>query len=162
MKKLEFGYKCKDIITGFEGIITGKMIHITGCDRLGITNDKDEQKFFNEPTVRFIDEGIHKELYESVGCNEINDVYDAKFGFGVKAKDKINGYIGTIIVKWIGVTGDISYAITPEFNPLNRSNDAEWVDEGRIEVIESKKPDIKVNEKRTGGIAKPSGMGICR
>jgi hypothetical protein len=34
MEKLEFGYKCKDIVTGEEGTLKTRAIFITGCDRV--------------------------------------------------------------------------------------------------------------------------------
>ena len=33
----------------------------------------------------------------------------------------------------------------------SRSNDASWFDEGRIEIIDTKKDEIKTDGKRTGG-----------
>lgn len=37
MARLKFGQKARDVISGFEGIVTGHASYITGCDRWGLT-----------------------------------------------------------------------------------------------------------------------------
>jgi hypothetical protein len=153
MKKLEFGFKCKDIVTGFEGILKTRGIFITGCDRVElVSGNKDEDKqWFDVPILKVIDEGVYEELLETGQCNMYEDINEALYDFGVLAKDTITGYEGKIIGKSISISGDISYGLSPKFAKESKNNDATWFDEGRLEIIDTKKDEIKTNEKRTGG-----------
>lgn len=149
MEKLEFGYKCKDIVTGFEGILKSRGMFITGCDRVELVKDS-EEKWFDAPVVKILDDGVYNDLLET-GCNKFDDLNESLYDYGVLARDKITGYEGKIIAKSISITGDISYGLSPKFEKESRSNDAIWWDEGRLEIIDIKKDEIKTNEKRTGG-----------
>lgn len=153
MEKLEFGYRCKDIVTGFEGTLKTRGVFITGCDRVELINgNKDEDKqWFDVPILKVVDEGVYKELQKTEQCNKYDDVNEALYDFGVLAKDIITGYEGKIIAKSIGISGDISYGLSPKFAKESKNNDATWFDEGRIEIVDTKKDEIKINEKRIGG-----------
>lgn len=161
MKKFEFGQRCKTLVVDYEGVLTGRHVVITGCDLLGITNDKDETKWFNEPMVKVIDDELVDE-FENSGCNKFGDLDNAKFEMGTKVRDKISEFEGKITSKVINITGDISYSITPKFDKKSKNNDAEWFDEGRLEMVEEKKGGKYYSEERKGGIAKPSGIGRIR
>jgi hypothetical protein len=152
MENLEFGYKCKDIITGYEGILKTRASFITGCDRVELVKiDETEGKWFDAPTVKILDEGIYKELQEMEQCNTYDDIEEALYEFGVLAKDIITDYEGKIITKSIGISGDISYGLSPKYAKESNNNDGVMFDEGRIKVIDDKKDEIKTSEKRTGG-----------
>lgn len=61
-----FGKKAKDKITGFEGIITGKVTYMFGCAQYGLTppvkDGKLEQThYFDEGRIEIIGEGISPE-----------------------------------------------------------------------------------------------------
>lgn len=150
MEKLEFGYKCKDIVTGFEGILKSRAMFITGCDRVEVVKDS-EEKWLDVPVTKIVDEGVYKELQETGQCNTYDDINEALYDFGILVKDKITGYEGKIIAKSISISGDISYGLSPKFEKDSRNNDAIWFDEGRIEIVDVKKDEIATNEKRTGG-----------
>jgi hypothetical protein len=152
MKKLEFGFKCKDIVTGFEGILKARGMFLTGCDRVALSTDKkdEEERWFDIPAIKIVDEGVFQELQETGQCNMFDDLEDAKYELGIKVKDKITEFTGTIIAKSISISGDITYAISPKFDSQSRDNSATWTDEGRIEVIKEAKVVVN-NEKRTGG-----------
>lgn len=152
MKNLEFGYKCRDIITGFEGILKTRIVHITGCDRVELVggNKEEDKQYIDVPVLKIIDEGVYSEL-KDLECNKYNDVDEALYDFGVLAKDKLTGFEGVIVAKSIGISGDISYGLSPKFEKSSKNNDAIWFDEGRIEIIENKKEEINTNTKRTGG-----------
>ncbi|OHD25261.1 MAG: hypothetical protein A2Y34_03905 [Spirochaetes bacterium GWC1_27_15] len=149
MKKLEFGYKCKDIVTGFEGILKSRGMFITGCDRVELVKDS-EEKWFDAPVVKILDDGVYNDLLEA-GCNKFDDLNESLYDYGVLARDKITGYEGKIIAKSISITGDISYGLSPKFAKESKNNDATWFDESRLEVVDDKKDEIKTNERRTGG-----------
>lgn len=150
MEKLEFGYKCKDIVTGFEGILKTRGIFITGCDRVELVKDS-EEKWFDIPVTKIIDKGVYEDLQQTNQCNNYDDINEALYDFGVLAKDKITGYEGKIMAKSIGISGDIGYGLSPKFEKESRNNEAIWFDESRLEIIDAKKDEIVVNEKRTGG-----------
>lgn len=64
--KHELGWKVKDIITGFEGIVTGRAEHITGCNSYWVKPQKLtaegkplEAEYFDEDRLEFVDEGIN-------------------------------------------------------------------------------------------------------
>ena len=150
MKNLEFGYNCKDIVTGFEGILKGRAKFITGCDRVELINGK-ESEWVDAPTLKILDEGIYKDLSENNSCNKYDDIDQALYEFGMLAKDKITNFQGKIITISISITGDISYGLSPEFAKESRSNDASWFDEARIKILNTKKDEIDNNSKRIGG-----------
>lgn len=151
MEKLEFGFKCKDIITGTEGILNARVSFITGCDRVELIVEEGKKKWFDVPTITIVDEGVSKELKETGQCNQYNDVKEALYDFGVVVEDIITGFKGKIVSKSISVSGDIAYGVSQEFNNMNRSNDAIWFDEGRLEVKNEKKAEIKKGSRRVGG-----------
>ena len=54
-----FGKKGKDIITGFEGIITGKVDYITGCSQyliapISVNNDAKENRWIDVDRVEIL------------------------------------------------------------------------------------------------------------
>ena len=68
----ELGVKAKDKITGFEGIITGRADHITGCNTYGLKGklDKDGQprevEWFDEGMITVTGKGIKPNSVQSV------------------------------------------------------------------------------------------------
>ncbi len=151
MNKLEFGYECKDIVTGFEGILKTRGIFITGCDRVELVGKDGEGKWFDAPLIKILGNGAYEELQKINKCNKYNDIEEALYEFGVLAKDKITDFQGIIVAKSISIAGDISYGLSPKFDKSSKENDAAFFDEGRLEVINTKKEEINTNAKRTGG-----------
>lgn len=150
VKDLEFGYECKDIITGIEGILKTRGIFITGCDRVEIIPKDKEGVWCDVPLLKVLGEGVSKDIEETGQCNKYKDIDEAKYEFGVLAKDKITGYEGKIIAKSISVAGDIAYGLSPKYAKESKDNNANWFDESRIEIINTNKDEIKT-EKRIGG-----------
>lgn len=151
MNKLEFGYECKDIITGFEGILKSRGIFLTGCDRVGLVSKDGEEEWSDVPLIKILGKGVHEELQQIDQCNKYDDIDEALYDFGILAKDKITDFQGIIVAKSISVAGDISYGLSPKFDKSNKENNAVFFDEGRIEIINTKKEEINTNTKRTGG-----------
>jgi len=52
----ELGKQARDRVTGFEGIITARIQHLTGCDRYLLTPPVDKEGNFREPI--WLDEGL--------------------------------------------------------------------------------------------------------
>jgi hypothetical protein len=61
---IELGLKAKDKITGFEGIIIGRIQYLTGCDQYGVTPKakKGEKplstEWFDEGRIEIIGKGV--------------------------------------------------------------------------------------------------------
>lgn len=63
MSKYQLGYKAKDKITGFSGIITGYANYLTGCDQYLIQPQCENPKDY--PAANWFDEGrIEQTGYE--------------------------------------------------------------------------------------------------
>ena len=148
---MKFGNVCKDLVTGFEGIMTSRTAFITGCDRVELkpTDVEKESKTFDLGMVRFVSDGIANEISNA---NKFEDLDRALYNFGDEAMDKITEFKGRITGKFISVTGDIAYGVSPKFSAMNRENDAQWFDEGRIEIIEEKVVEVDINKTRVGGV----------
>jgi hypothetical protein len=62
--KHELGKKARDKVTGFQGIITARTEHLTGCDRYQVTppvkadGTKPEEYWFDEAELDIIGDGI--------------------------------------------------------------------------------------------------------
>lgn len=52
----ELGWKAKDVITGFEGIIVYRVNFLTGCDQYGIQPSIDPKKHNEIPEAKQFDE----------------------------------------------------------------------------------------------------------
>ena len=151
--KIEFGYRCRDIITGYTGVVETRATFITGCDRVKLTvPDKDEenQKYFDVPTLKIVDKEVYEEL-KNVKCNKYDDLDKAKYSFGSHVKDKISGFNGFIVAKTISINGDISYCLTPEYDQDSKDNNGKWYDESRLDLIEKDKKTVTNDTTRVGG-----------
>ncbi|WP_297419756.1 hypothetical protein [Clostridium sp.] len=142
MQKLEFGYNCKDIVTGITGILRSRMTYITGCDRIELVIKNGEGKWVDAPTIKILDYGIFKDLQGIEQCNTYGNIDKALYEFGVLAKDKITEYEGKIIGKSIGISGDISYGLSPKFSKESQNNEVVWFDEGRLEIVNENRDDL--------------------
>ena len=64
--KLQLGVKARDVVTGFEGIVTGQIRYLTGCDQFCLKpkakkGDKmSDGTWFDENRIEVIDHGILK------------------------------------------------------------------------------------------------------
>jgi hypothetical protein len=147
----EFGMKYKSVITDFEGVMTRRGIFITGCDRVELTNKEGKTEWFDLPLIEFIDNGIYEKVSKNSGCNKYSDVDEALYNLNDKAKDKVTDYSGIIIGVSCSLSGDISYGLTPKYDSSVKDNNAQWFDEGRIEVIKENETKINTDKKRVGG-----------
>ena len=154
---MEFGRKYKSIITGFTGIATGRISYITGCDRVCLTDENGEEKWFDYNLLVFVDKGVEEKLCNT---NKYSDLDKAIYDFGILATDSITSFTGRIVAKAIYISGDISYGLSPKYSAQNRDNDASWFDEGRMKVVDEDKTDVNKNKDRVGGVANPTGLKI--
>jgi len=62
--KFALGSKLRDKVTGFEGVVTGRGDHISGCDTYGLQNQtlKDgapqDLKWFDEPRLELVSSDV--------------------------------------------------------------------------------------------------------
>ena len=67
MSKLKLGREAKDKITGFQGIITGKAIYLTGCNQYVLqpkcekAGSYPEANWFDEGRLDVVGDGLTKE-----------------------------------------------------------------------------------------------------
>jgi len=61
-----------------------------------------------------------------------------KISLGDKVRDTITGFEGRVTGRAEYISGCIQYAVTPPVNKDGEMADANWIDEQRIEIIESK------------------------
>ena len=66
--EIVFGNRVKDLVTGFEGIVTGQVEYMNGCKKWSIdgkynsTTDKIENMWLDQQQVVKVDDGITKAL----------------------------------------------------------------------------------------------------
>lgn len=160
-KVLVFGTECKDMITGLEGIITGRMVFLTGCDRYEIT-PKDSTKsptIFDVSRLEILDMCFNSliDKFKAAGMNNASDLDSSKFELGDVLEESITKFQGTCTGKHICTDGDISYSITSSKLDRESRTIAMWWDEGRLSLIKKSKEAEVVKEnvkqsKRTGGV----------
>ena len=160
-KVLEFGTECKDMITGVEGILTGRYVFLTGCDRYEIT-PKDATKtsaIFDMSRIEILDMGPNSliDKFKAAGMNNASDLDTSKFELGDVLEESITKYTGTCTGKHICTDGDVSYSITMSKLSKDNTTMASWWDEGRLTLIKKSKEAEVVKEnvktsKRTGGV----------
>jgi len=61
---VRLGVKAKDLVTGFEGIVTAKVEYLTGCTQYGLTPPVKDGKvqsneYFDEKRLQYVGEGIN-------------------------------------------------------------------------------------------------------
>jgi hypothetical protein len=88
---------------------------------------------------------------EGIKSNNMN-----KFNLGEEAKDKITGFKGILTGYMKCLTGCDQYCIQPKCEGVlaDKLPEANWIDEGRVELIEG----IGVEP---GKVASKSGRGSC-
>lgn len=63
---IELGQKAKDKVTGFEGIIIGRVQYLTGCDQYGLVPPAKDGKiesaqYFDEGRIKIVGAGVTAE-----------------------------------------------------------------------------------------------------
>ena len=70
-RQIDFGVEVKDIITGFQGVVTGRVSYITGCDQYLVQPKVDKEgkhiasRWIDEPRLEIIESGRKVELIKS-------------------------------------------------------------------------------------------------
>lgn len=78
MFKHELGMKARDKVTGFEGIITGRIEYLFGCNQYGLTpkirddGKPEDTHFFDEGRVEILGPGVSPEEVQVEKAGGIN------------------------------------------------------------------------------------------
>lgn len=144
------GDLAKDVVTGFEGIITARTTWLHGCDRIAIQPTKlgsdgtpVKDQVFDEDRVKIIKKA-------KVKFTPPTDDELVAMPIGAEAKDTVTGFKGIIAALTVTLGGQLHVVIEPE--KLNKDGgcfDNEAFVSSRIEVIKPK-PVPKTTAQTTG------------
>lgn len=148
MEKL-MGKKCKDIVTGFEGICVGFCESISGCRQFilqPVSDRVDEKKrsaYFFEKQLEVIGEGLKDvELPE----------YTEPVLLGKECIDKVTKIKGVCSGRITWLFAGPQYMLEYLQNGNNEDASMICLDEGRLEVVGDKVAPEDVQGTRTGSI----------
>lgn len=139
----------RDKVTGFEGIIVAKALHLFGCNNYYLTpkakdNEIKDSVWFDEGRIEVI-KGEEVKVTKPEGLT-----FDAP-ELGKLGRDKVTGLEGIIVAKVINLFGCNDYAILPKAVD-GEVKKSPLFDEGRIEIIgEGVKPE-EVKVDKPGGV----------
>ena len=132
---IKFGDKARDLITGFEGIVIGKIDYLYGCAhvQLAATEMKDGQpqktQTFDEQRVEVVEKGALKITPEPMECN---------FKLGDKVRDKVNGFTGIVLAINNQISGLRFATVEPDKLHEGKPIPAEAMETARLERVEEK------------------------
>ena len=154
MKELELlGKRCKDIVSGLEGICIGVVEWMYG-GRQFVLQPKAEggmkrhySSFYFEKQLEVLDDGVADKI-------EIPEYRQQEY-FGKECRDKVTGVIGMCIGRAIWLFNCDQYVL--EIQPEDHAKDSRllWLDDGRVEVTAEQEKSIQPEEitgTRAGGI----------
>ena len=147
------GKHCRDIVSGMEGICTGIVEWMYGCQMYRLQpkagdGKKEASSYFFEKQLEVLDGGISDRV-------EIPEYKPQEF-FGKKCKDKVTGVRGICVGRSVSLFGGDQYVL--EIQPEDESKESRvlWLDEGRVECLEVVVEPGEVQGTRTGGIMDPA------
>lgn len=86
-------------------------------------------------------------------CNNCGHADPSIYGHGHINQQYLDTPIqGKIVGIAISISGDISYALSPEFKGDTQDLEALWIDEGRIEVVSEEKVVVDNSERKGGAV----------
>jgi hypothetical protein len=143
----------RDKVTGFEGVIIAKAIHLFGCNHYSLApkakdNEIKGSVYFDEGRIEIIGEVISA---EEVKVNKPDGLtFDAP-ELGKLGRDKVTGFEGIIVAKVINLFDCNDYALLPKaVDSLNLTS--RLFDEGRIEIIGDAITPEEVKSDKPGGV----------
>jgi len=163
---IEFGKTYRDIVSGFEGICTGKVEWMYGCTqyilapKVESTSKKEYSSTFFEKQLEEVDVGISDRVEAPV-------VGEQRF-FGKECVDKVTGTRGMCIGRYIWLFNSDQYVLQYQPKADSREHALLILDEGRVEVAAKATREVKPEDvagPRPGGVfmdypqaAKPGGV----
>jgi len=153
---IEFGKRYRDIVSGFEGICTGYVEWIYGCNQFILApraenaSKKESSSLFFEKQLEYLDDGI-------AGKVEVPEIGKPRF-IGMECVDKVTGFQGMCIGRYVWLFNCDQYVL--EFQPDEKTRETKFniLDEGRIEIVPNSIKEIhpeEVASPRPGGILHP-------
>ena len=156
MSKIRLGSHVKEIINGKTGFACERIIWMFGCDYIGVILDLEYEAkdlvFGISRAVSYSEDRLVEldDSREELIISEDKGNQD-RF-FGKEVKDKVTGIKGVVIGRKVPLFGSDQYAIQPKANKKGIP-DAEWLDEGRLEIIGNGVKQEEVMGPKPGGCA---------
>jgi len=155
--KIELGWKVKDKISGFVGIVNhvvdyahqGTMVgvHSTSLDKDGKLIDPE---MFDETQLEVLDKNLPFEIPE---CEK------ALFKNGEKVKCSFTGFEGVVAGRAVYINGCARVFVMPKHNPnANTKQEAKFFPEGQLESVEPAKKEV---QKTTRGGPAEANSFMC-
>ena len=153
MKELELlGKRCRDIVSGLEGVCVGVVEWMYGCRQFVLVPKAEDgmkrtySSFYFEKQLEVLDDGITDKV-------EVPEYRPQEF-FGKECRDKVTGVVGMCVGRAIWLFNCDQYVL--EIQPEDMSKEARllWLDDGRMEVTEKQEKVIEPEEiigSRPGG-----------
>ncbi len=144
------GVYVRDLVSGQEGLVVGKVIWMFGCEKLIITPKEYSPNLIDgyQPKRILSEEYLELSGEPSQFEREFPSIKTDKW-FGKKCKDKVTGWEGICIACQTTLFNSDSYAL----ERLNEKGnpEREWFDEGRLEIIEEAITTEDVQSSRPDG-----------
>ena len=151
------GDKVRDKISGLEGVLIGRMFHLTGCDRFSVELPSDGTKMGDITIV----DGNRLELVESVPERHRADEVpvDLHVKLGDECKSLIHGVQGIATIIHVPLYGATQVDIDPVWDPKTKKMpEGYFVDAAFVEVV---KPYTPGAPKRKPSEATKNERGAC-
>ena len=156
----KMGWFVRNKIDQFEGFVIGKVYWLYGCERIILKPKKrTENSIFGD----YNNKVMISEEYLEVMPDEDNSTYQKEFikpdvnkYFGMLCRDKVTGFEGVAIGCMATLYNSDLYALEPLVKKNNKSQNYEWFDVGRLEILSRRVTPEEVSdnssgEKKTGG-----------
>jgi hypothetical protein len=145
----------RDKVTGFEGIIVAKGIHLFGCSSYALSpkakdGEKKASQWLDVGRIEIIGEGITTEKAKSKKSGD-EPTSDNLEKLGKLGRDKVTGFEGIIVAKVINLFGCNNYHLAPKAKDGEEKSLGAF-DEGRIEIIGDGITAEEVKSDKPGGI----------
>lgn len=135
--KFDLGVSVEHLIHGYEGVVTARAEHITGCNRYTV-QAKGMNKDQKPKEAYWMDEHALKLTKAKKLVVERED-RPFKFELGVTVKHLVHGLEGVVIGRAEELTGDNQYMVQPRgMTADGKLHDYHWCIEGIIEQTKAK------------------------
>lgn len=150
-----------DDISGFEGVVTGKVYYVTGCQQvLVVSQSKDgiesgNSNWLDVDRVKPISSAYRDDLRTLAEVNGMDDLDNKNYTslLGHEAKDIVSRIKGIITGVCYYISGEIELLIDPKTEEATKATKTHWVARGRTSIGEVKY--VIPNNQLTESATKP-------